>query len=148
MERSGTVSHDPIASLKERVRKERYSRMLGITLLELEPGRALVEMQPRKDLTNIFDMVHGGAIFSLIDEAFELSCNAHGTVAVALSMTLTYHNAPDPDSVLQAESREIHRSRKTATYEIKVRDRNNLLIASCQALAYRKEVPLPFLDKE
>jgi acyl-CoA thioesterase len=93
-------------------------------------------------------MVHGGAIFSLIDEAFELSCNAHGTVAVALSMSVTFHNPPDPGAVLRAESREIHRSRKTASYEIKVRDGKQLLIASCQALAYRKETPLPFLEKD
>lgn len=142
------MTQDPIASLKKRVKEERYSKMLGIRLVELGPGHAVVEMQPRGEFSNIFNMVHGGAIFSLIDEAFELSCNAHGTVAVALSMSLTYHNPPDPGSVLQAESREIHRSRKTATYEIKVRDRNNLLIASCQALAYRKEVPLPFLEKD
>lgn len=142
------MAQDPIASLKKKAEQERYAKLLGIRLVELGPGHAVVEMQPREDLCNIFDMVHGGAIFSLIDEAFELSCNAHGTVAVALSMTLTYHNPPDPGSMLRAESQEIHRSRKTATYEIKVRDRNDLLIASCQALAYRKEVPLPFLKEE
>jgi len=140
------VAQDPIVSLRKRAEQERYAKMLGITVVEIGPGRAVVEMRPRADLSNIFDMVHGGAIFSLIDEAFELSCNAHGTVAVALSMTLTYHNPPDPGSILQAESQEIHRSRKTASYEIKVRDRNHLLIASCQALAYRKGVPLPFLE--
>jgi acyl-CoA thioesterase len=141
------VTKDPIEALKKRARQERYANLIGITLVELGPGRAVVEMKPREDHSNIFGTVHGGAIFSLIDAAFEFSCNAHGTVAVALSMTLTYHNPPEPGSTLRAESQEIHRSRKTATYEIKVRDRNDVLIASCQALAYRKEVPLPFLDQ-
>jgi acyl-CoA thioesterase len=148
LRRRSAVVNDPITALKERAKDERYAKMLGISLVELGPGRAVVEMVPREDLSNIFDMVHGGAIFSLIDEAFELSCNAHGTVAVALNMSVTFHNPPDPSTVLRAESQEIHRSRKTATYEIKVRDGNHLLIASCQALAYRKEVPLPFLKEE
>jgi acyl-CoA thioesterase len=146
--RRNAVAKDPITALMKRAKEEKYAKMLGIRPVELGPGRAVVEMQPREDLSNIFDMVHGGAIFSLIDEAFELSCNAHGTVAVALSMSVNFHNPPDPGAVLRAESREIHRSRKTATYEIKVKDGKHLLIASCQALAYRKEVPLPFLQEE
>lgn len=142
------MASDPVAALRRRAQSEKYAKMLGIDVVEIGPGRAVVEMKPREDLSNIFDMVHGGAIFSLIDEAFELSCNAHGTVAVALNMSVTFHNPPDPNAMLRAESREIHRSRKTGTYEIKVRDGNNLLIASCQALAYRKENPLPFLEKD
>ncbi len=137
-----------IHSLTKRAEQEPFARKLGIHVVKLEPGRAVVEMTPGKDVWNIFSMTHGGAIFSLIDEAFELSCNAHGTVAVALSMTVTYHNPPEPGSKLIAESREIHRSRKTGTYEIKVMDGKSTLIASCQALAYRKKDPLPFLDKK
>lgn len=136
-----------IPSLIRCSRKEAYARKLGIRLIELEPGRAVVEMTPGDDMLNIFEMTHGGAIFSLIDEAFQLSCNSHGTVAVALSVTVNYHNPPDVKSTLRAESREIHRSRKTGTYEIRVTDENNTLIASCQALAYRKREPLPFLDE-
>jgi len=142
------VGIDPVTALKRRAQSEEYAKMIGIEVVEIGPGRAVVQMKPRKELSNIFEMIHGGAIFSLIDEAFELSCNAHGTVAVALNMSVTFHNPPDPNAMLRAESREIHRSRKTGTYEIKVRDGNNLLIASCQALAYRKENPLPFLEKE
>jgi acyl-CoA thioesterase len=103
-------------------------------------------MDSREDDGNIFGMIHGGAIFSLIDEAFQLSCNSHGTVAVALNVTVTYHQPPDKKGILRAESREVHRSRKTGTYDITVRDERDRLIASCMALAYRKGDPLPFLD--
>ncbi len=136
-----------ISSIVKQVEKERYARKMGLRLITLEPGHAIVEMDPQEDLTNIFGMAHGGAIFSLIDEAFEVSCNAYGTVAVALSMTITYHRAPDQKSKLRAESVEIHRSAKTGTYEIKVMDERNALIASCTALAYRKKEKLPFLEE-
>ena len=128
--------------------EERYAQKLGLALKELGPGHAVVEMTPREDTTNIFGMIHGGAIFSLIDEAFQVSCNSHGTVAVALRVTVTYHHPPDTKSALRAESKEVHRTRKTATYDIKVTDEKNTLIASCMALAYRKSAALPFLDEE
>lgn len=134
-----------LEAISKRVEAEPYSQKMGMKLLEIGPGRAVVEMVPRDDMGNIFGMIHGGAIFSLIDEAFQVSCNAHGTIAVALSMTLTYHEPPKQGSPLRAVSDEIHRSRKTGTYEIKVRDDQGTLIASCQALAYRKGKELPFL---
>ncbi|HUT71131.1 MAG TPA: hotdog fold thioesterase [Desulfatiglandales bacterium] len=129
----------------KRVAQEPFARKLGLKLVKLEPGYALVEMTLQPDTANIFEMTHGGAIFSLIDEAFELSCNSHGTVAVALSMTVTYHRPPTQGAILRAESREIYRSRKTGTYDIKVTENEDVLIASCQALAYRKNEKLPFL---
>jgi len=134
-----------IEALSRRVANEPYARKLGLSVLKIEPGYALVEMTLTDDMGNIFDMAHGGAIFSLIDEAFEVSCNTHGTVAVALSVAVTFHRSPKRASVLRAESREVHRSAKTATYDITVRERDDTLIASCQALAYRKREQLPFL---
>jgi acyl-CoA thioesterase len=129
-----------------KVEEEPYARKLGLRLVAVEPGRAVVEMIPGVDCRNILGMTHGGAVFSLVDEAFQVSCNSHGTVAVALNVTMTYHRAPGPESTLRAESREIHRSRKTGTYFIQVTDDQGNLIASCQALAYRKQEPLPFLS--
>ena len=136
-----------VSAITEQVKKEKFARKMGLKLIEVDPGHAVVELRLKDDMTNIFGMAHGGAIFSLIDEAFEVSCNAHGTVAVALSMTITYHKAPDPKGKLRAESVEIHRSAKTGTYEIKVRDEAGGLIASCTALAYRKQDRLPFLEE-
>jgi acyl-CoA thioesterase len=99
-------------------------------------------------MNNIFDLTHGGAIFALIDEAFQTACNSHGTMAVALSMSLPYIAPPRTGSRLTAEAREYNRTRRTATYEIKVNDSDGNLIAVCQALAYRKGLPLPFLSSE
>jgi acyl-CoA thioesterase len=134
-----------IEAIRQRVANEPYALKMGLKLLKLEPGYALVEMGFKDDMANIFDMTHGGAIFSLIDEAFEISCNTHGTVAVALNVTITYHRSPTKGGVLRAESKEIYRSAKTASYDIRVTEGENILIATCQALAYRKKEKLPFL---
>ena len=141
------MDNSVVSAITEQVKKEKFARKMGLKLIEVNPGHAVVELRLKDDMTNIFGMAHGGAIFSLIDEAFEVSCNAHGTVAVALSMNITYHKAPDPTAKLRAESKEIHRSAKTGTYEIRVTDEDNALIASCSALAYRKQEKLPFLEE-
>ena len=134
-----------ISSVTSRIETEPYARKLGLHLVDLEPGRALVEMPVHDEMSNIFGMIHGGAIFSLIDEAFQASCNSHGTVAVALNVNVTYHQSPQKRGRLRAESIELHRSNRTATYQIRVTDEEETLIASCLALAYRKGDPLPFL---
>ena len=138
------TSNKILKFIRQRVENEPYASKIGLKLIKVEPGYALVEMALKDDLKNIFDMTHGGAIFSLIDEAFEISGNSHGTVAVALNMSVTFHKPPKKNGTLQAESREIYRSKKTATYEINVTEKSGALIASCQALAYRKQEKLPF----
>ena len=135
------------SSMIKSVKAEGYAVKLGLKLVELSDGYAIVEMVPLNDDVNIFGMVHGGAIFSLMDEAFQISCNSHGRVAVALNVIFVFHNPAKTGCKLRAESTEIYLSNKTATYEIKVMDDNDILIASCQALAYRKRDKLPFLDK-
>ena len=132
--------------LHGQVEKEPFAKMLGLSLIEADDGYAVVEMVCTEDMENIFQMIHGGAIFSLIDEAFEISCNSHGTVAVALNVNITYHRAPSSKSTLRAEAREVSRTRKTGNYYITVKDDKDNLIASCQALAYRKGEKLPFLE--
>jgi acyl-CoA thioesterase len=135
----------PLLSTFQRESAKGFGGKLGLRIVDVHPGYAVVDMVPQKDDVNIFGMVHGGVIFSLMDEAFSISCNSHGNLAVALSVNINYHNPASKGCTLQAESREIHRSAKTATYEIKVTDENSVLIASCQALAYRKGDKIPFL---
>lgn len=127
------------------VEQEPFARKFGLELLDLDAGYSKVAMTFTPDMANIFGMAHGGALFALIDEAFETASNSHGTMAVALNMSITYVAAPSPGARLIAEAREFTRTRKTANYDIKVHDDEGRLIASCTALVYRKGAPLPFL---
>jgi acyl-CoA thioesterase len=129
------------------VGKEPFAQKFGIKLVDLDEGYSRVEMKFTPDMENILGMAHGGAIFALIDEAFETASNSHGTIAVALNMNITYVSSPSPESTLTAEAREFTRTQKTASYDIKVVDDQNNLVASCQALVYRKGNPLPFLQE-
>lgn len=47
---------------------------------------------------------------------------------------------------MNAEAREINKTKRTAAYEIRAADESGNLLASCQAMVYRLEKPLPFLE--
>jgi acyl-CoA thioesterase len=127
------------------VENEPFAKKSGLKLVALEEGYSRVEMEFSPDMENIFGMAHGGAIFALIDEAFETAGNSHGTMAVALNMNVTFISTPAKAARLTAEANEISRTSKTASYDIKVTDEQKNLIAMCHALVYRKGNHLPFL---
>ena len=131
-----------------KIENEPFAKKFGIKLLELEGGYSKVEMKFTPDQENFLGMAHGGALFALIDEAFETASNSHGTVAVALNMNITFIAPPPPMSRLTAEAREFSRTQRTAVYDIKLYDDQNNLIASCEAMVYRKGTILPFLKEE
>ena len=95
-------------------------------------------------MNNIYSRAHGGALFALIDEAFETAAQTHGTIAVALNVNVTYVSTPQAGDALQAEARQVVSTRKTTTYDIKVSNPKGDLIATCQALAYNTGKPVPF----
>lgn len=132
-------------AIYRRVAEEPFGRKFGLRLVTLEEGYSLVEMVLTPDMGNIFGKAHGGAIFALIDEAFETASNSYGNVAVALSMSVTYLASPAMGARLTAEAKEINRTTRTAVYDIKVREEEGKLVASCQALVYLMDRPLPFL---
>ena len=127
------------------VDKEPFTKKFGLKLVALDEGYSKVEMTFSSDMENIFGMAHGGALFALIDEAFETASNSHGTMAVALNMNISYLSTPSAGARLTAEARELNRTNKTAVYDIKVVDDAQRLLVSCQALVYRMGKPLPFL---
>ena len=132
--------------LSGEISREPFGRIFDFRLKDLKPGYALVEMDVTERLQNSLGMVHGGAIFSLMDQAFEAASNSHGTVAVALNMNISYFRPPKFGGILRAEASEINLTRRTGTYAIEVRDEEGTLIANCQAMVYRKDNPLPFLE--
>ena len=133
-------------AIRRKVAQEPFALKVGLELVKIEPGYSLVKMTFTADIANIFGMAHGGAIYSLIDEAFETASNSHGTMAVALGVNVQYIAAASPGDVLFAEAREASRSARISHYDIEVRNGSGDLIATCKAMAYRKKERLPFLE--
>jgi acyl-CoA thioesterase len=132
-------------AILQQIENEPFGRKFKLKLVDVQEGYAKVEMRFTEDMENMFGMAHGGAIFSLIDAAFEVASNSHGTMAVALNMSINYLASPAKGALLTAEAREINKTKRTAAYDIRATDDSGKLLAACQSLVYRLEKPLPFL---
>ncbi|MCU0538594.1 MAG: PaaI family thioesterase [Desulfobacterales bacterium] len=134
------------AAIVSAAAREPFAVRLGMELVELEEGYARVEMvyDPAHQ-DNIYGRAHGGAVFGLIDEAFETAGQTDGTIAVAMQVSVTYVASPEPGERLCAVARRAAQTKRTATYDIRVTDSRGRPIALCQALAYRTGKPIPFL---
>lgn len=122
--------------LDARFRANPFLAHLGIELLDWGPGWSRARMTPGPHLRNLVGTVHGGAITSLADAAFEVACNGYGRVCVALD--LTAHFAAAGDGVLLADAEEVTRSRRTASYSITITaEESGTVVAHVLAVAYR-----------
>jgi acyl-CoA thioesterase len=137
--------------LKERITKSPFARYMGMTILDIAPGYAKAEARYSEEMCNFNGLIHGGAIFALIDEVFGAAASSHGTMVTGLNMNVTFIKPPQIDSILIAEAKEESRSQHTATYHIEVYQKGeseDQIITLCQALVYRKDKNLPFLGKD
>jgi acyl-CoA thioesterase len=129
------------------MRADRFAATSGMRLVEVGEGRAVTRMKVRPEHLNGAGVVQGGAIFTLADLAFAAACNSHGTVALALDVSITFARAASKGT-LTAEAREVALSRKVSVVNVEVRDGEGELVAAFRGTAYRKEqavasLPLP-----
>jgi acyl-CoA thioesterase len=139
------VSEKVFEALRERVKSEPYAGLLGLELVKVESGYALIRMAFTEKHHNIYGRCHGGAIFSLIDEAFQIASNSSGKIEIALNVNVSYMKAPNKGDVLTAEAKLVDSSRHISHFHIEVRNAAGVLMAACKAMAYRRDDPLPFL---
>ncbi len=148
MENSGEMDTVLLESILKATEQEPFRRLLGIRVVGLEKGRSEVEMVYRPDvMNNIYCRAHGGALFALVDEAFETAAQTDGDIAVALNINVTYVASPEPGRLLRAKAERVARTRKTATYDITVVEDGERLICTCKALAYRTGKPVVFPEQ-
>jgi len=120
------------------MRRDRFAARSGVRLVELREGYARTTLRLRADHLNGVGVVQGGAIFTLADLAFAAACNSHGTVAVALDVSITFARAA-VRGTLTAEAQEIAVSRRVSVCDVRVTDASGALVAAFKGTAFRKE---------
>lgn len=121
--------------------KNNFSSMVGIKLTELAPGAATCTMRIRDEHRNLFGSVNAGAIYTLAETAFGAAANGHGTVALAVNLSIAYLK-PAMDGTLTARAEEISAGGHMATYSVKVYDDADEIVADVQAMGYRMKKSL------
>ncbi|MDA8098511.1 MAG: hotdog fold thioesterase [Nitrospiraceae bacterium] len=125
--------------IRKFVDHDRFALHNGITITEYGPGRASARMKIGQHHLNSAGTVHGGAIFSLADAVFSVASNSHGTLAMAINVSISFFKAAKEGATLFAEGREVSLNPKLATYVIEVKDEAGNAIALFQGTVYRKK---------
>ena len=129
-------------SLPRFFKNDKFAAHANIELLSVSPGQARAKMILHPHHLNGYGTVQGGAIFTLADFAFAAASNSHGTVAVAINVSITFMKA-GTNGTLWAEAREMSRNPKLGSYTVEVKDDQGELVALFQGLAYRKSEKIP-----
>lgn len=128
---------DASSKMIQRVRNDRFAKMIGARLVEAAPGRAVAELELKEDHLNGVDRVQGGVIFTLADYAFAAASNAEGFPTVGVNVNISYFRAPR-GPVIRAVAREIQAGKRICGYQVDVLDADGSLVASFAGMGYRK----------
>jgi acyl-CoA thioesterase len=129
-------------SLRRFFKNDKFAAHSNIELLSVSPGQARAKMALHPHHLNGYGTVQGGAIFTLADFAFAAASNSHGTVAVAINVSITFMKA-GTHGTLWAEAKELSRNFKLGSYTVEVKDDAGELVALFQGLVYRKSEKIP-----
>lgn len=113
------------------------SRMLGLQIVEVAPGRAVATMTVRPDMLNGFAICHGGLIATLADSAFAFACNSRNALTVASGFGIDILKSAKLGDVLTASAEETSLAGRTGLYDITVRNQHGDLIAMFRGRSYR-----------
>ena len=102
-------------------REDAASKGLGMRLVEVAPGRAVVAMTVRPEMTNGHGICHGGFIFSLADSAFAFACNSHNRRTVAQGCDIVFVAPAESGEELTATALERLRTGRNGIYDVTVR---------------------------
>jgi acyl-CoA thioesterase len=97
------------------------SRSLGIELIELADGLAVVRMRVTGAMVNGHAIGHGGYVFLLADTAFACACNSRGPVTVAAGASITFLAPVGEGDVLTARAEERVLFGRSGIYDVTVR---------------------------
>ena len=121
--------------------EDTFARSIGMKLIELQPGFARTTLPITDGKVNMYQMAHGGAIFSVADQACEAAGNSFGEPAVALQHNIQFLTAGKSGDVLEATAKVTSRSSRIGLIDFEVRNQNGLLLAKGQQLIYFKKGP-------
>lgn len=118
-----------IDEMRQRFDNSPHALQLGMKLVELDQGYAKVKMELKKEFLNWDNMIHGGVIASLLDQAFGCACNTMDHIHVAVQMNIHFLAAAPVGETICAESRVLHAGRRVGASEMSVVDSNGKTIA-------------------
>ncbi len=115
---------------------DRASQALGMALLAVGPGSAVVQMTVRPDMLNGQSSCHGGLISTLADTAFAFACNSYNELTVASGFDVSFLAPAKLGDVLTATAAEVSRAGRTGLYDVTVHNAAGVAVAVFRGRSY------------
>ncbi|MGY8903296.1 MAG: hydroxyphenylacetyl-CoA thioesterase PaaI [Burkholderiales bacterium] len=112
------------------------SQGLGMQVLEIAAGRAVLAMAVRGDMLNGHATCHGGFISALADSAFAFACNSYNELTVASGFSIDFLAPARLGDVLTATCTEVSKAGRTGVYDALVRNQQGERIAVFRGRSY------------
>ena len=114
-----------------------FSQWLGIEILEITKGYCKLKMIVRKEMTNGFDIAHGGISYSLADSALAFAANSDGIQSLSVETSIEHTKKVMSGDTLIAETQEVSKNDKSAFYNINITNQDNIEVAHFKGKVYR-----------
>lgn len=102
---------------------------MGMELVSVEPGRAVMRMAVRPLHLNGHLICHGGFIFTLADSTFAFACNSHNRNTVAAGCSIEFLKPAHDGDVLTCEGVEQMLQGRHGVYDMKVVNQRGEVVA-------------------
>ena len=101
-------------------KEDSASSGLGMEILDMKAGSAIMAMTVKPHMVNGHGITHGGFVFLLADSAFAFACNSRNERAVAAHCNISFIRPGKLGDRLIATATEISRSGRSGIYDIRV----------------------------
>jgi acyl-CoA thioesterase len=108
---------------------DRAGPWLGIRLVEVAPGRAVMSLTVAETMANGHGICHGGLIFSLADSATAFAAGGHNLRAVAQYCTISFLRPARLGDMLTATAEERASAGRSGIYDVQVTRQNGEIVA-------------------
>lgn len=129
----------PSDIIAQMMAKDDFSRWLKLEVTHIAAGHCIAKMKIREEMTNGFDVAHGGITFSFADSAFAFASNSRGQLAVSIETTISHTRPVFINDVLTAEATEDHVSSSLGRYTVKVKNQEDKIVALFKGTVFRKK---------
>ena len=125
--------------------EDHASQALGMSITDVGPGRAVLEMVVRADMVNGQAIGHGGLTFTLADSAFAFACNSYNRRTVAAGAEIRFLAPTRQGDRLVAEAVERSREGRDGVYDVTVRCGDTVV---AEFVGQSKEIRGTFFEEE
>ncbi|MCC5923036.1 MAG: hotdog fold thioesterase [Crocinitomicaceae bacterium] len=126
----------PIEIVQQMLASDAFSQWLGLELVALSPGACQLKMVVRKEMTNGFQIAHGGITFSLSDSALAFAANSYGFQSVSIDTSIAHLKPVQEGDVLIANCTEISRTNAIGKYEVQIKNQDDQVVSHFLGTVY------------